>query len=205
MDQTEAAMIAMNPFTRLEEEIDYCWKVINMNIIFNESKLRELVLHVAALSEADPRFGVTKLNNLLFYMDFGSYRLLGAPITGATYQHYPQGPVPKELKETRRMLLDGGDAELEYRPYFIGTQERIIPTRDATLDAFTEAELSIIRDVIDEFWPYSTRSISDCSREEWAWNVTSDLEDIPYYTAWVSSEPLTPEQVEKGLAIAESL
>ena len=103
------------------------------------------------------------------------------------------------------MLLDGGDAELEYRPYFIGTRERIIPTRDATLDAFTEAELSIIRDVIDEFWPYSTRRISDCSREEWAWKVTDDMEDIPYYTAWVSSEPLTPEQVEKGLAIAESL
>ena len=176
-----------------------------MNVIFNKDKLRELVLHVADLSKSDPRFGATKLNKLLFYMDFGTYRLLGTPITGATYQHYPQGPVPKELADTRSILIDCGDAEMEYRPYFTGTQERIVPHREADLDFFSKQELSIVRDVVEEFWTYNARGISDYSHEEWAWKVTADLEDIPYYTAWVSSEPLTAEQVEKGRAIAASL
>ena len=175
-----------------------------MNIELNEEKFRELVLHVCGRSQDDPRFGVTKLNKLLFYMDFGSYRLLGAPITGATYQHLPNGPAARQLPDARKHLLDCGDAAREYHPNFSGTQERLVPQRKANLSLFSQDELAIVDDVLDEFWTFNARRISEYSHQEWGWRVTKDLEDIPYYLAWVSTDPLTLEQVEAGREIAAS-
>ncbi len=174
-------------------------------IEFNEKKFQELVLYVAQRSQRDPRFGATKLNKLLFYMDFGSYRLLGTSITGATYCHLPAGPAPRELMSARKYLLDSGDASCEYRPRFTGTQERLVPQRGADLSLFSRQELAIIEDVITEFWALNARSISDYSHQEWAWRATQDYEDMPYHLAWVSSDPLTPEQVETGRELATNL
>jgi hypothetical protein len=86
---------------------------------FNESKFRNLLLHLSTLCEDDPRFGATKLNKLLYYIDFGAYRLLGQPVTGATYQNLPEGPAPRELVAVRDALIKEGAAAMEVRPYFI--------------------------------------------------------------------------------------
>ena len=170
-----------------------------MDIVFHQEKMNELVLYIAQESEKDPRFGATKLNKLLFYADFGSYRLLGAPITGATYRHLQAGPAPKELLDTRRLLVDTGAAEIVNLQYFTGTQARIEAKRSPKLSGVLSAEeLAIVDDVIQEFWQYNAQQISERSHREWPWMVTKNLEEIPYYTAWVSTDPLTPEQVEAG-------
>ena len=172
-------------------------------IEFNVSKFQELILYLAHKSEDDPRFGATKLNKLLFYTDFGSYRMLGKPVTGATYQHLPAGPAPRQFLDAKRYLVDSGHAALEIRPYFAGAQDRLVPKRDADLSEFSPEEIEIADSVIDEFWDYNARRISEYSHQEWAWISTSDFEDIPYYRAWVSSEILTPEQIEEGQKVAE--
>ena len=173
-----------------------------MKIEFNQEKFRELMLLVAKLSEGDPRFGATKLNKLLFYMDFGSHHLLGKPITGATYQHLPAGPAPRELLPVREFMIDTGALSIEQRPYFTGTQERLVPGREPDTSLFEPAELSIIKDVVDEFWGFNARRISEYSHQEWAWQVTKDFDDMPYYLAWVSTDPLTPEEIQTGLEVA---
>ena len=170
-----------------------------MEIDFNQDKFNELVLYIAQQSEGDPRFGATKLNKLLFYADFGCYRLLGAPITGATYRHLQAGPAPKQLLETRRFLVDSDAAEIVTRPYFAGIQTRVVPKRAPNISGvLSDEELSIVDDVINEFWQYNGQQISERSHREWPWLVTKDMEEIPYYTAWVSTDPLTPEQVDVG-------
>lgn len=174
-----------------------------MEIEFNAQKFRELVLYVAQQSQTDPRFGATKLNKILFYSDFGSYRMLGAPITGATYQHLPAGPAPRQFLEERRYLVDTGDATMEIRDYFTGTQERIVPQRDPDFSLFSDQEIEIVDSVIQEFWNFNGRRISAYSHEEWSWQATNDFDDIPYYMAWVSSDPLTPEQIEIGQQVAK--
>ena len=173
-----------------------------MEIEFNEKKFQELILHIANVSQEDSLFGATKLNKLLFYMDFGSYRTLGAPMTGATYRHLPAGPVPKELPGTRKYLVDRGDADIELRQYFTGVQERLVPKREADTSLFSDRELRLIQEVISQFWTFDARSISNYSHQERAWIVTEDFEEMPYELAWVSSEPLSAEQVEFGREIA---
>ncbi len=174
-----------------------------MQIEFNAKKFQELALHVAKLSEDDPRFGSTKLNKLLFYIDFGGYKLLGAPVTGATYQHLPAGPAPREWLPAKNTLEDSGRATVEERPYFFGVQKRLVAREDADLSVFSENELQIVRDVVDEFWHFNARQISEFSHKEWAWSVTDNYDDMDYQLAWISADPLTPEQVEAGYRIAE--
>jgi hypothetical protein len=58
----------------------------------DREKLRELILHVARRSEGDIAFGVTKLNKLLFFIDFLACLRFGKPITGEEYQKLDNGP-----------------------------------------------------------------------------------------------------------------
>ena len=100
-----------------------------MGIEFDSAKFRELILHISGHSESDPGFGATKLNKLLFYIDFDSYRLLGTPITGATYRHLDEGPAPRQLLDERNNLLENGDAIMEHRDRFSRTQQRLVARR----------------------------------------------------------------------------
>ena len=176
-----------------------------MEPVFDRKKFQELVLYVAQRSEGDPRFGATKLNKLLYYMDFGSYRILGSPITGATYQHLPNGPDPCEMLPMKRSLIDSGSVGIKYQEYFTGTQERLVPLRDPDTSLFAPQEMELVNQVIAEFWDLDARRITNYAHQEFAWRATEDLEDIPYQSAWVSSEPLTLDQVEVGRELAAKL
>ena len=172
---------------------------------FDRSKFEELVLHLCLLSEEDQRFGATKLNKLLYYVDFIGYARFGQPVTGAVYRRLPNGPAPRDLVDVRDQLIDSGDAEVEERPYLSRVQKRLKATRDADLSLFEDYEVELVRELVDEFWHYSARSISEESHREWGWRIAADGDDIPYETALISPGPLDDEQVELGLALAEKL
>jgi uncharacterized phage-associated protein len=169
---------------------------------FNADKFRELILSITDRSREDARFGLTKLNKLMFYTDFGCYLLLGKPATGATYEHWPAGPVAKEMRDQKAILIEGEFATIERRPYFNGVQERIVPIKHPDLAAFSDDEIAIIDQVVEFFWFYNATQISDFSHMELGWRVTEDRQTIPYETAWISPEPLSAEQIELGQRIA---
>ena len=168
---------------------------------FDPNKFRELILLLADRSRDDERFGMTKLNKLMFYTDFGCYLLLGRPVTGATYQHWPAGPVAKEMGNAKQDLIQSECAIIENRPYFNGTQERIVPIREPDTSMFDESEVAIVNQVVGYFWHYNARQISDYSHLELGWRATQDFQDIPYETAWISPELLSAEQIEMGQQI----
>ena len=170
---------------------------------FNASKFRNLLLHLGTMCEEDPRFGATKLNKLLYYIDFGAYRLLGQPVTCATYQNLPEGPAPRELVAVRDALIKEGAAAMEVRPYFIGMQTRLVAKEEPDLRGFSSAERTLIEEVVQEFWHRTAREVSDLSHNEWGWRSTQTYEDIPYHTAWFSTEHLNQNQVEIGKQVAE--
>ena len=170
---------------------------------FNENKFRELLLYIADKSKDDLKFGATKLNKLMFYSDFGHYMEHGEPITGATYFHYPAGPVPGELKNMKIKLIHDEDAVWEKHRYFGGSQEKLVAKREPNLSYFTPEELALVDDVVAYFRPYDGRGISDYSHREWGYKVTHDREPIPYYTALISLDNPTEEQIHFGHAVAQ--
>ena len=166
-------------------------------------KFSELILYIAKRSEDDPRFGATKLNKLLYYMDTRSYLELGHPITGATYRRSQQGPVPFDVVQAKRQLVDAGHAKIEWRPYFNYRQERLVALRDADISCLNEQERQIVDDVLEQLWDYNGAELSGISHKEWGWQITGNYEDIPYELAWLSSEPVPIEAIERGLQIAK--
>ena len=172
---------------------------------FRPDKFRELVVYVAKGSAADPTFGAIKLNKILYYSDFASYRQLGQPITGATYRKFFEGPAPVELPDVRRELIDSGGATSEERPYFAGSLVRLVIRvgREPNRELFKPGELEIVDQVVDFFEGKTEREVADFSHKEPGWVAARDREDIPYETAWMTSGPISREAEEWGVRFAE--
>lgn len=165
-------------------------------------KFRELLLYIAAKSADDPRFGAVKLNKILYYSDFAAYRQLGHSITEDTYQHLAEGPAPVHLLTAREELIVEGSARLEERSYFNRPQVRLAAERPADASVFSGKEIAIVDEVIAALAEFNGRQVSDLSHLEFGVKTTALNEVIPYYTAWIGSEPLTPEQVQTGFEVA---
>lgn len=169
------------------------------------SRFRDLVLYISKQYEKDPTFGAIKLNKVLYYADFYAYRVLGHSITGATYQKLPEGPAPRQLLEQRRILVDGGHARLVARPYFNGVQHRLFVVPGHEVDpknVFADQELTIIDEVIDFFRGKTAREVSDYSHRERGWVLVDYGEDIPYETAWLSTDPMEEDEYQTGVMLA---
>lgn len=166
-------------------------------------KFRELMLYVAEKSESDPRFGAVKLNKILYYSDFAAYRQLDQSITDAEYQHLEEGPAPKFLLPARDALISDDAARIEERSYFNRSQQRLVAIDTPDYNLFTAQELQIVDQVIDALWENDGAGVSDLSHREFGWATTGLNETIPYYTAWIGSDALTPEQLREGLEVAK--
>ena len=169
----------------------------------NTAKLQEAIIYIAKQCAKDERFGATKLNKILYFSDFRAYRTLGKLITGAEYQHLKEGPAPRGLLAVRESLIMDGSVELQERMYFNRTQHYINAIREPDLSMFHRDELSIIDEVVDELWDMNGSEVSELSHREMGWKVTEEHDTIPLRTAWISAQPLMPEQIAKGKEVAE--
>jgi hypothetical protein len=169
------------------------------------TKFEELVLHIAARSVADPQFGKTKLNKVLFYVDFLAFGILDTPVTGAEYQRRPFGPVPRQIVEGRDNLLHRGDARIEYTERFGYVQERLVPNRPADTSVLTAAELKLVNDVIDALSMHNASSVSELSHREPGWQLAADGESIPYAAVYLGQPVLTEYDVRRGQEVYKLL
>lgn len=169
----------------------------------NVEKFEELLLYVAEKSADDPNFGATKLNKLLFFSDFFAYAQLGRPITGARYQKLARGPAPREIMQVQQYLVQRGDAVIQTRERFGLVQKRLIPLRRPRLSIFTPEEIALVDEVVDELWDQSAARTSAISHDQMVgWQIVGMGEDIPYHSVFLSAEPLTAADIERGRQIA---
>src|SRR5438132_259644 len=115
---------------------------------FEPAKFKELMLYAAEKSVADPTFGATKLNKILFFSDFLCFGLAGHAITGATYQRLKNGPAPVQLLAMEKEIEVTKEGYFALRPYFNLTQKRLIAMRPANRKRFSIEEFDLINDVI---------------------------------------------------------
>jgi uncharacterized phage-associated protein len=161
-------------------------------------RLKQMILFISEEGESDPSLGAVKLNKLLYFAEIRCYLELKKPLTGARFQHLPEGPAPRGLVPARRQLIDEGSIEMESAWYLTQRQQRIKVKRSADLKGFSEDEIRIVREVMTELKDKNGKEVSDLAHDEWAYKVTEDGEDMPLGLAWLSSEPLTDEQIEFG-------
>ena len=166
-------------------------------------KLQELILYIADKSADDPNFGATKLNKLLFFSDFLCYAQFGEPMTGARYQKLERGPAPRDIVQFQERLVRQGDAAVKQVQRFGYSQKRLVALRPPRLSRFTAQEIKLVDDVVDALWKESARGLSDLSHERMlGWQLADMKEDIPYETVFLSTEPLTDNEVERAQRFA---
>ena len=143
------------------------------------NRLKNIMLYI--LNRCDEVW-CTKMNKLLFYTDFMSYRERGMAMTGLSYRAIDFGPVPErwdrvysEFPEVRQELRQVGD--------FVGSV--LIASAEADNTMFTDAELKVLDAICTHFGKITSREISRISHDEEAWlNHHDKYEYIPFDDAF---------------------
>ena len=124
----------------------------------------------------------TKMNKLLFYVDFLAFRDRGMSVTGLTYRALSYGPVPERWDRIYSQF-----DEILQEPRAIGDKEGIILVRqtDADMSWLTQAELEIIKVVCERFKDCSSSELSRLSHDEDAWQeCINENKRIPFEYAF---------------------
>jgi hypothetical protein len=166
-------------------------------------KLAELILYISKLSQDDNRFGATKLNKILFFADFASYRKSRKPISDDVYQRLENGPAPEHLLPVRDRLVKKGYLAVQKVSYYGKTQERPVALRDPDLNLFKAGEIALIDSVVKAFWEKDGTDVSLLSHDFVGWRVAKNGEEIPYALALVKPRELTTSEVNFGLTLEE--
>lgn len=144
-----------------------------------EGRLRQLILYLASRCDSDPAFGATKLNKLLYFADFSSYRRYGEPITGVPYMKLPEGPAPVYFVKVRNEMIEAGDIVMKDVLFYQYPQKRIVAIKNPDLSVFDARDIALIEWVIRSLKRYTARQVSDLSHGR-AWRIAGDKEQIPY-------------------------
>lgn len=169
-----------------------------------DRRLRELIIYISDKCEADPTYGATKLNKILFYSDFQSFLERRKPVTGEEYQRLEHGPAPRRLVPIRREMESAGDIVVRDGKYHDKDQHRVIALRPADLGIFDGEDIAIVDRVIDELWGKTAKEVSHISHGPW-WKVCRDGQTIPYEFGFLTNEPLTPADIDRTKEMARDL
>jgi hypothetical protein len=167
-------------------------------------KFKELILYVAQESEGDSTFGVTKLNKILFFCDFLSYRAYGESITGQRYFKLTFGPAPRALVPVVNELVEEGACIKVKRSHFGLPQEKIIAAREANLEVFRAKEIALVDFVLRQLRDNDATQVSDLSHQFVGWRLAGEKEDIPYETVFLG-DPQKVTLTEEEIRYAQEL
>jgi hypothetical protein len=171
----------------------------------NREKLKRMV-HYICDRVSDPwKLGSTKLNKILYYVDFGSYFKLGRPITGETYVKRQHGPVAYDILRIEEELVDEEKIAIRTGDYFGYKQKRYFALEEPDLSIFSADEISIVEKVIDLIAKnHSATSISLASHNH-IWEAAELGEEIPYQTSLINElGEINQQDVEWAQEIIDS-
>lgn len=108
----------------------------------------------------------TKMNKILFYIDFTSYRDLGMAISGLQYRAIDYGPVPEHFA---RVYCEF--SEIENLPRCAGEYEGLVLSSEAIPDMslFSTAEIALMENICEKLCNCTSRQLTELSHKESAW------------------------------------
>ncbi len=176
----------------------------SMDVAYVEDKFAELLLHVSSRLQGDRAGGATKLNKVLFFVEFTHLRRHHRVVSGCQFLKLPHGPAPHQLLPVRRRLVDSGAAELIEEDFLGRPQHRLVPKRAADLTWFTAEEMQTIEDVLDQLEGMTGTQVSELSHQEPGWRLTEIGETIPFSTAFLDfPQAATPTSERLSKSVAE--
>ena len=175
-----------------------------MDIPPGDGRLGEAIIYVAERMADDPGGqGAVKLNKILWWADFESFRERRRSVTGAVYQKLNEGPAPVRLLPIRKNLLRSGAVEMKERDRGARSPEKVLIARRSPEPIFDTEDLRFLERALEKFRGMTGKECSDFShRASAGWQTVNNQEVIPYETSLVYTRPLTEEEIAWGRGVA---
>jgi hypothetical protein len=169
---------------------------------FNREKLHELIVYLAKRLGPEAALGRVKLAKLLMQCDFGAYERFGRAITGATYEKWEHGHLPREMLLAQRDLEAEGAIATELVEYFGKQLKRVSALRNPNMAEFSEDEIAVIEGAIRAFGHESATYLSKLSHDELGWRLAKWKEAIPYNTVFLGGGRASEADIRRGQELA---
>ena len=174
----------------------------SVSLTDGRKRLRALILHVADECREAPRFGLVKLNKILWRSDYSAFSERGTPITGRPYRRLKWGPAPVEMPQLLDEMFQAN--EISYRETDFGdgvVEKRVIPDVRPDVRVFAAEDLRFVDRAISYYWTMTGTETSDDSHGV-AWKTRQDGDPMPYELAYLSDRNLEGRQLAKMLEMA---
>jgi hypothetical protein len=169
---------------------------------FNPKKFAELIVYIARRLGPEAALGRVKLAKLLMASDFGAYERLGRSITGATYEKWEHGHLPREMLLAQRDLEAAGGIRVDQVDYFGKVLKHINALRDPDMSDFSEDELAVVERALHHFGYESASYLSELSHLELGWRLSDWKEPIPYRTVFLGVGTILEGDLRRGEELA---
>ena len=169
---------------------------------FDSKKFNELIVYIATRLGPEAALGRVKLAKLLMWSDFGAFARFGKSITGATYEKWEHGHLPKELLLAQRDLEASERIAEEPVEYFGKKLRRITALTEPDMSGFSEDELAAIESAIRRYGYESGTYLSELSHHEVGWRLAKMHETIPYSTVFLGAGGVSDAAIRRGEELA---
>ena len=144
--------------------------------------LAEAILYLCEHSSEDPDFGEAKLVKLLYFADCDAFERRGTAITGTTYLHLRNGPVPENWAAVRSRMQSSGDITIQTESSAPGGYglKRAVAKRPLRPGALSGEETASLDRQIARFAQFNAGEIVSYSRRGLGWRATQHPEPVPY-------------------------
>lgn len=146
----------------------------------NNTKYQQAILYFIQNCN-NSYLGKTKLNKLLYYLDFISYRDQGHSVTNDTYINMQYGPIPKNIDDQLDKLVKEGYIDI-VDVHIDDKKEKKEFNLKSKLDvsSLTEYELKLLNKICEEFKDWNTATIVDQTHLEAPWIYSEINKDIDW-------------------------
>ena len=124
--------------------------------------------------------GSTKLNKLMYYLDFVSYRDRRKPVSGDSYLHSDFGPVPQEIDKILALLKEEGAVTARDLPFKDGHKDEFNVSREPDMKSFDTYEIRLLEAICKEFELWDTAKIVEQTHLEAPWFYSEPLAAVDY-------------------------
>ncbi|MFA6269788.1 MAG: Panacea domain-containing protein [Candidatus Paceibacterota bacterium] len=146
----------------------------------NKLKYRNAILYFIKYCN-NKYLGATKLNKLLYYLDFINYRDRQMSVTGDFYIHNNYGPTPIEVE---RIISEMKDKEINIKEDPFENSRKISFELKKGVDVdetlFSEEEKELLKSICKEFSDWSTEKIVEQTHLESPWFYSKPFEKVDY-------------------------
>jgi len=175
-----------------------------VNLPGGQDRLSEAILYVSDKCKNASRYGLIKLNKIIWRADFAAFAARKVPVTGRAYQKLEHGPAPVEMRPLLREMERDHWIEIDQND--LGNnmvEQRVFSVVPPNSRYFSQSDFEFLDAAIEYYWDKTGTEASDDSHDV-AWKTREIGDEMPYELAFLSDKELSGHALSVALKKAEA-